>query len=73
MEVESWPNNMGEKLRVIANLFRNTLGTSGTTWELGWNTFGIEPNKYSSTTQLWCKTRKKRKKLSLSKPSLLAM
>jgi hypothetical protein len=41
MEVESWPNNMGEKMHVIVNLFKNTLGTSRTSSELGWNTFGI--------------------------------
>jgi hypothetical protein len=51
-----------KKCGVIANLFRNTLGTSGTSWELGWNTFGIEPNKYFSTPSSGAKPKRGGKK-----------
>jgi len=63
MEVEHGQTTWEKKCGVTVNLFRNTLGTSGTSWELGWNTFGIEPKKYSSTTPLRCKTQKKKEKI----------
>ncbi len=69
----TWKLNHGQtiwekKCSVIANLFRNTLGTSGTSWEFGWNTFRTK-NKFLNHP-LRCKTQKTKKKLSLSKPSL---